>query len=518
MLKSSGAMGVATVISRVLGLVREMVYAAFMGIGWVADAFLLAFTVPNLFRRLLGEGALTAAFIPIFKEKETVEGRDAMWRTASAVISGLVLATTAIAALCAAIASILIWSGHFDENGKVLLMLELLRLMFPYVIFVCVAALFMAMLNARGHFFVPALGAALLNVVMIGSVLWIAPLMGATPQRQVLGLGIGVLLAGLAQALFQLPLLYREGFRFRWISPWQDATVREVVKRMIPGTVGVAAFQINVLVTKCLAFSVAPGVVASFDYAVRLMELPQGIFGLSLATYLLPALSGLFAEKKYDDFRTTIAQAAGYIIFINLLATVVLLALGEPMVRLLFERGSFDEVATQRTTLALLALSPGLIAFSMVNILARAFYAAGDTTTPMKISVFCLALNVVATAALVWSLREIGMGLANTLTSTINAVLLAYALRRKFKRLAWAELFRHFPGLAGAALVAGGVAWWLKWLWSTQIGHASLLERVGHVFVPMCAATVLYVGIAWWLRVPYANDLLALAHIRSRNR
>ena len=516
MLKSSGAMGVATVISRVLGLVREMVYAAFMGIGWVADAFLLAFTIPNLFRRLLGEGALTAAFIPIFKEKETQEGRDAMWRTASAVISGLVLATTAIAALCAAIASILTWSGRFDGNGKVLLMLELLRLMFPYVIFVCVAALFMAMLNARGHFFVPALGAALLNVIMIASVLWIAPLLGATLDRQVLGLGIGVLLAGLAQALFQFPLLHREGFRFRWISPWQDATVREVVKRMIPGTVGVAAFQINVLVTKCLAFSVAPGVVASFDYAVRLMELPQGIFGLSLATYLLPALSGLFAEKKYEDFRTTIAQAAGYLIFINLLATVVLLTLGEPMVRLLFERRSFDEVATHRTTMALMALSPGLIAFSMVNILARAFYAAGDTTTPMKISVFCLGLNVIVSAALVWSLQEVGMGVANTFTSIINGVLLAYALRRKFKRLDWAELVRHLPGLAGAALVAGAAAWCLKSLWGAQFGHVSLTERIGHVFVPMCAATVLYIGIAWWLRVPYANDLLALARIRSR--
>jgi putative peptidoglycan lipid II flippase len=248
------------------------------------------------------------------------------------------------------------------------------------------------------------------------------------------------------------------------------------------------------------------------------MELPQGIFGLSLATYLLPALSGLFSEKKYEEFRATVAQAVGYLLFINLLASVILLVLGEPIVRLLFERRSFDEAATARTTMALMALAPGLIAFSLVNILARAFYAAGDTATPMKISVFCLGLNAAVTAALVWSLREVGMGLANTFTSTINAILLAYALRRKFKRLDWAELLRRLPGLLGATLLAGAAAWWLAWLWSSQVGHVSLPERIGHVFVPMCAAALLYLGVAWWLKVPYANDLLAMARIRARKR
>jgi putative peptidoglycan lipid II flippase len=412
------------------------------------------------------------------------------------------------------VASIVILSEGVE--GKALLMLRLLRWMFPYVLFVCVAALFMGMLNARGHFFVPALGAGLLNVVMIASVLWLAPRMGARQDQQIFGLAIGVLVAGLAQALFQWPLLHREGFRFHWVSPWENEAVREVVKRMIPGTIGVAAFQINVLVTKCLAFSVGNGVVASFDYAVRLMELPQGIFGLSLAAFLLPALSGLFAEKKYDEFRGTLAQALGYLLFINLLASVLLLVLAEPMVRLLFERRSFDEEATIRTARALMTLAPGLLAFSAVNIFARAFYAAGDTKTPMIISVFCLALNVVATAAVVWHWKEAGMGLANTFTSTINAVLLAYALRRKLKHLHWTEPLRHLPGLCAVALVAGILTWWLQGWWAQQFGYASLGERIGHVFLPMCAATVVYVSLAWWLKVPYANDVLALVGIRRR--
>jgi putative peptidoglycan lipid II flippase len=265
-----------------------------------------------------------------------------------------------------------------------------------------------------------------------------------------------------------------------------------------------------------MAFSVGTGVVASFDYAVRLMELPQGIFGLSLAAYLLPALSGLFAEKKYDEFRGTLAQGVGYLLFVNLLASVLLFVLAEPMVRLLFERRSFDEHATSRTAMALMTLAPGLLAFSAVNILARAFYATGDTSTPMKISVFCLGLNIVVTAAVVWYWKEAGMGAANSFTSIINATLLGYALRRKIKRLDWSEPLRHLPGLCGAGLVVGIVAWLLQRLWLQQFGHDSIWEQLGHVFVPMCAAASLYLGLASWLKVPYAKDILALARIRSR--
>src|SRR6266403_2089544 len=218
MLKSSGAMAAATLTSRVLGMVREMVYAAFMGNGWVASAFQLAFAVPNLFRRLLGEGALNAAFIPIFKRKEVKEGEAEMWRSANAVISGLVTAAAAVTVLAILGISIALATGHFKEETK--LMLLLLRMMFPYMPLVCLAAVLIAMANARGHFFVPALGAALLNIVMIASVLLLAPLMGHTLgsglQNEIFGLAIGVVLAGVAQAFFQLPSLNREGFRYRW--------------------------------------------------------------------------------------------------------------------------------------------------------------------------------------------------------------------------------------------------------------------------------------------------------------
>lgn len=508
MLKSSGAMGVATLTSRVLGMVREIVYARFMGDGRVAGAFLLAFTIPNLFRRLLGEGALTAAFIPLFKEKEKTAGEQEMWRAANAVISGLVVSATAIIGLVLAGVSLALAVRGFSHETR--LMLELLRVMFPYMLLVCLAAVFMGMLNARGYFFIPAMGATMLNIVMIVSVLWLAPRMGRTLDTQIFGLAIGVLVAGVAQAAFQLPTLRREGFRYRWVSPWNNDSVRRVVIQMIPGTIGVAAFQINVLLTQSLAFCLDPGIVASFNYAVRLMELPQGVFGISLATFLLPALSGLAAEKKFQDFRTLLGQGLDHLVFINLLASVLLLVSAEPIVRLLFERGQFSADATARAAYALACLAPGLVAFSLVNILARAFFALGDTTTPMKISVICLAVNLVLVSLLVAPYRQGGLGLANTASAVLNVALLYRALRRKLPVMEMPELRRNIVPTAAAAALAGGLCWFLSRQWELTLGHAGLAMKLGAVFVPLAVATLLYWGVAMALKVDSVREINAL--------
>ena len=437
MLKSSGAMAAATLTSRVLGMVREMVYAAFMGNTAVASAFTLAFQVPNLFRRLLGEGALTAAFIPIFKQKELHAGEQEMWRTANVVISGVFTATAAVTVLAIIGISIALALGTFESTTT--LMLRLLRFMFLYLMLVCVAAVLIGMANARGHFFVPALGAVVLNVIMIASVL-LAPHLGDRKEQQIFGLALGVVAAGLAQALFQLPSLRQEGYRYKWVAPWRDPTVREVGRKMLPGSIGVAAFQINVLLTQCFSFWFDPTIVSTFNYSVRLMELPQGMFGISLATYLLPTLSGLAAEKKYPEFRATLRQGLGYLSFANLIAAAIALALAEPIVRLLFERGEFTAAATIRVARALACLAPGLLLFSTTNILARAFYALNDIKTPMKVSIFCLGLNVAFALWLVQPYREAGLGVGNSLSAAFNVALLFYTLRKKLSRLEMAGL------------------------------------------------------------------------------
>src|SRR5438132_2904014 len=514
MLKSSGTLASATLTSRVLGMVREIVYAQFMGDTPVASAFKLAFQIPNLFRRLLGEGALSAAFIPIFKAKEKNENEQAMWRAPNAVISGMVVAAAGIVALVILGISLALAARQFEANTR--LMLALLRIMFPYMLVICLTAVLMGMLNARGHFFIPAAGAVVLNLVMIASVLFLAPRLGRELDQQIFGLAIGVLIAGVAQAAFQLPTLRREGFRYRWVAPWRDATVREVVRKMIPGALGVAAFQVNVLLTNGLAFWVDRQIVASFDYAVRLMELPQGVFGISLATYLLPTLSGLAAEKKYAEFRGTLQQGLSYLIFVNLIASVLLVVLAEPIIRLIFEHGKFDEGSTQRASFAMACLAPGLVAFSMVNVLARAFYALGDTETPMKISVVCLGLNLIFALWLILPFRQGGLGIANTLTACCNVGLLIYALSRKLKRLEMAPLLQALPAKLGSAFVAGAAAWVAGHYWQRSLGPDGLPARLGAVFVPMTLAGLIYWGGTFCLRVPAAKEIASLFRRRLR--
>jgi putative peptidoglycan lipid II flippase len=547
MLKASGAMAVATMTSRVLGMVREMVYYGFMGTGWVNDAFQYAFTIPNLFRRLLGEGALTAAFIPVFKEKEKIHGETEMWRAANAVISGLVISASVIIALVMVGISIaLAYGGHPHEatsfwdppydmpaftaidgtihlgtsayfSDKTILMLELLRVMFPYMLLVCLAAAMMGMLNARGHFFIPAMGATMLNVVMIASVFWLAPRFGVDLPKdkklpvQIFALAYGVLVAGVAQAAFQIPTLWRDGFRYRWVSPWGDPTVQRVVRQMIPGTIGVAAFQINVALVQLVALYAGTGIVSSFNGAVRLMELPQGVFGISLATYLLPTLSGLAAEKNYPEFRSTLRHGLGTLIFMNAIACVLLVALAEPIVRLLFERGAFSAGSTVRVAYALTCLAPGLVMFSTVNILARAFYALGDTKTPMKISLVCLAINFLAGAALIFPLREGGPGIANTFTSALNAGLLFFALRKKLGKLEMESLRQNLLRLLPFALLAGLVAFAGWRLWENRLGHATLALKIGAVFVPAGIAGGIYWLIAMACKIPAAKEMTEFA-------
>jgi putative peptidoglycan lipid II flippase len=341
---------------------------------------------------------------------------------------------------------------------------------------------------------------------------------GSRLPRQIFALAYGVLAAGVAQAAFQLPTLWREGFRYRWVSPWKNETVRLVVTRMIPATIGVAAFQINVLLVQGLAFWINPQINASFDYAVRLMELPQGMFGISLATFLLPTLSALATDKNYPEFRATLRHGIGTLLFVNLIAAILLVVLAEPIVRLLFERGAFTAASTGRASLALICLAPGLVAFSTVNILARAFFALGDTRTPMKISLACLTLNLLIAAALVVPLKQGGLGIANTITSVCNAGLLLFALRKKLARLDMAPLRAVAWPLAAAGSLAGLVAWQGWRLWESSLGHESLALKIGAVFVPAVGAGLVYGILALALKIPAAKELLDFVLARFKRQ
>jgi putative peptidoglycan lipid II flippase len=427
----------------------------------------------------------------------------------------LVTAATAVTVLAVLGISIALHLVEFSD--KTWLMLELLRLMFPYMLLACLAAVLIGMANARGHFFVPALGAVMLNVIMIASVLLLAPSFGPSLEVRVFGLAVGVVLAGMAQAIFQLPSLTRDGYRYQWVSPWHDPTVREVVRKMLPASLGVAAFQVNVLVTQTFSFWFDESIVSTFNYSVRLMELPQGMFGISLATFLLPTLSGLAAEKKYPEFRQSLGQGLSYLSFANLIAAAIAFGLAEPIVRLIFERGKFGPDATHRVAIALACLAPGLLMFSMNNILARAFFALNDIKTPMKISIVCLGLNLVFALWLVKPYREAGLAVANTLSAAFNTLLLAYALRRKLSRAGMTQLIKTLTVLAPTALVAGLVASSLAWFWEKHLGHRTFLVKLGAVFVPGTAGVLIYWSLSILGGVTAAKEITTFL-MRAKER
>ena len=363
-------------------------------------------------------------------------------------------------------------------------MFQLMRLMFPYMFLACLGAIFMGILNARGRFFVPALSPAILNIVLIVTMWQVSPRIARNEEQRAFIVAAGVLLAGVAQAFFQMPSMRGEGFRYRWVAPWRDPTTREVVVKMIPSAIGVAAFQINVLLTQTLAFGKNKSIVAEFFYAVRLMELPQGVIGLSLATFLLPTLSALAVEKNYGQFRATLRQGVNYLIFINLLASVLLFVLAGPIIRLLFERGKFSAASTEAVSFGLMCLVPGLVCFSLVNILARAFYALQDINTPMRVSVFCLAANVLLTVVFLFG-TDLGagaLGIANSLSSFGNMSLLFFALRKKLRTLEMAESLAQLPRLALAGLLAGLAAWGLRWHWTGAGGPCHPPAQTGRSF------------------------------------
>ena len=515
MLKSSGAMAAATLLSRVLGLVREMVYARFLGASAIKGTFDVAYMIPNLFRRMLGEGALSAAFLPIFKEREELDGDQAMWHTANAVISGLVVFASLISVVgMLGITALLNWADLSTQTG---LMLGLLRIMAPYMMLVCLAATLMGMLNSRGFFFIPALGATLLNVVMIAAVLFFADRFGELPREQVYVLAWGTLVAGIAQAGFQIPTLYRNGFRYRWVNPWKNTDVKEVVRRMIPGVVGAAAFQINMLLTQGVAWFVGAHIVGAFNYSVRLMEFPQGIFGASLAAFILPTLAGLAAKKEYREMISTIHRGLGYAAFVNLYAIGMSIVLAKPVIRLLFEGGQFNAENTVAVSRALMCLAPSLLAYTTSNILTRAFYALGDVQTPMRISIACLTMNLVFVLFLIQPFEERGLGMANSMSAFINAGLLMHAMRIKLKgNIDFKPLLKTVGLMAVLAAVAAQLAWGVLVVLESAIEADHLGARLAKVFVPALIAAAGYGFAGWWLKLDAAKDVAALISHKLR--
>jgi len=462
--RAAAVVGAATLASRILGFLRDLVVAQAFGAGPATDAFFVAFRLPNLLRRLVAEGALSSAFIPVFTEYLTTRSRAELIRMFRAVAGAMivVLAVLTVAGVLGAPLLVRVMApGFFADPATGTLTVRLTRLMFPYLLFVGLGALAMGMLNAHRHFVTPALAPVMLNLAIIGAVFGVVPHLA----EPVFGLAVGVLVGGLGQLAIQLPALARRGLLVVPALDRHHPAVARIVRLMTPVALGQSATQLNILVDTVIASFLVGGSVSYLYYADRLVEFPLGVFGIAIATAVLPTLSEQAASRNPAALRATLSFAQRLAAFICLPAAVGLLLLREPLVRVLYQRGEFGPLETAQTAWALGFYALGLVGFASVKIGAQAFYALGDTRTPVKIAVGAMVLNSVLAVALAFPLRHGGLALATSCSATANALALAWLLRRRlgeiaepplpYARAGWTRILAASGALAAALLLAG---------------------------------------------------------------
>ena len=456
LIKAAGVVGSATLISRILGFVRDAVIAGFFGAGLSSDAFIAAFRIPNLLRRLFAEGSLSSAFIPVFTEYVVHHNRDeafSMARSAFRLLSVILFMVTIGGILLSPWIVRLIVPG-FDAE-KISLTVTLTRWMFPYFFCIGLVALCMGILNVLGHFAAPAIAPVILNLSVIGSVLFIAPAM-TTP---VIGLALGVLIGGVLQLALQLPILVRKGFRFWEKARLMHPGLKKVGISILPIILGGAVYQINIVVGTLLGSLLPEGSVTYLYFADRLVQFPLGIFAIAASTAVLPSLSRHAAAREFDELKQTFAHALKLVFFISIPAMVGLIVLREPIVALLFQRGAFDAAATQLTSQAVLYYSLGLWAFSAVRIVAATFFALQDARTPVRIAIISIFANILLGVILMKPLAHGGLALATSLASMLNLGLLMLALRTRLGSLGWINISQSAGKAFVSSLVMGIVVW-----------------------------------------------------------
>lgn len=503
-----GSIGLATLASRVLGYVRDMVVAHAFGAGPMTDAFFVAFRIPNLLRRLLAEGALSTAVIPIFTETLTQEGPEAFRRLARAVSGAAVVVLCVVAAVGALAAPLVVAAmapGWRADSGLFELAVTLTRTMFPYLVFVGLAALAMGALNAHHRFFTAALGPALLNVAMIAAVV----LLAARLTTPIMALAIGVLVGGLGQLLVQLPELARLGVPLRPSTEWRHPAVARIARRLWPAVFALAAVQVTVVVNTLLASLLPAGTVSYLYYADRVMEFPLGVFGIALATATLPSMSAQAARRDLPALRATLEFALRLSAFVAVPATVGLVLLGDPIVQVLFQRGEFSVSDAALTAQALVGYAVGLPAFSATRIAAQTFYALGDTRTPVLVGFLAVAVNVVLALLLMWPLRHTGLALASSLSSYVNVIALCWLLRRRLGGPRAAEVG---GSLSRTLAASAALALWCAWVDGALV---VALPGVSRMIVALAGGVAVYVATTAALRAPELRTLLGMLR-RSR--
>jgi len=489
--KSTAIVGSMTLVSRVLGFIRDVVIALLFGADAATDAFFVAFKIPNFLRRLFAEGAFSQAFVPVMAEYKEQRGKDELKqlldRTAGSL--ALVLMLVTLLGVAGAPWVILIFAPGFTGHGhQYELAVEMLRVTFPYLFFISSTALAGGILNTFNRFAVPAFTPVLLNICLISAAFWLAPRL----PEPITALAWGVFAAGVLQLLFQFPPLWRLKLLPRLRYGFHDPGVRKILKLMLPALFGVSVTQINLLIDTLLASFLPHGSISWLYYSDRLVEFPLGVFGIALATVILPNLSKDWSAGRHEAFSASIDWGLRWVALIGLPAAVGLFLLAEPILATLFQYRSFTANDVHMAGLSLMAYSVGLVGFILVKILVPGFTSRQDTRTPVRFGVYAMVVNLILNLSLIWTLAHAGLALATSLAACVNAGLLLRGLRRSgvYQPSSGWRLFLLQVILANSAMGAllYRYAWHLDWItWGMR-------ERLLHLLLWIGIGAVVYVG------------------------
>jgi putative peptidoglycan lipid II flippase len=521
--KATGKVSAAVMASRVLGLAREMMFAGLFGGSRWMDCFYLAFKVPNLLRDLFAEGALSQAFVTTFSKKLKSEGEAPAWALANKMMtlaavfmSGVTLLGILAAPWIVDFLTSLSRSGGAPRTydpEEIALTVTMVRVMYPFILLVSLAALVMGMLNARNVFGMPALSSCFFNLgSMIGGAAigwWMDPSWG---KQSLIGFSIGVVIGGLAQLVCQFPALRAVGYRFVADFGWRDSGVRRILRLMGPAVIAASVVQINVVVNAMFAFGVGEGAVSWLSYAFRLMQLPIGVFGVAVATVTLPALSRAAVNGIGPEFRPTLAKGLRLVAFLVLPAALGLILLAEPIISVLYERGAFDATDRVQTAAALRAYGYGLLCYAWLKVLQPAFYAIDKRWLPMIVSLFALMVNLGFNWFFVFVMRwgHASLAMTTSITASMNFIVLFIAMRRFAGDIGTRDLFVMLAKLALAGVAMSAVCLAANhWLFS-DLGALDLWRRAGGLALTVGISALVYFAATRILRVAEAKDSLDL--------
>ena len=512
-IRSAFKVGSFTLLSRMLGLIRDTVTAAAFGTSSAMSDFVVAFRVPNMFRALFGEGALSSAFVPVFMATRRQSGDAEAWSVARKAISlvGLVLTSIILAGLVAA--TYLLRFPNLVEHAP--MVLPLARIMLPYMLFICLTALSQAILNSYHKFSLPAFTPSLLNITWIAFVLLLCPRLGNTMDQRIFGVAWGVFFAGLVQLAAQVPSMIKLGYRPGFELDVKDARVVRFLKLMAPTALGQSVSQINVMVNGILARWAAPWAPAALFYAERLLYFPQGILATAMSTVLLPVFSGHAAQGDHDQLKGTLNHALRNLLFVMAPAAIGLLMLAQPITQVVFGWGHFNQESVSHTSLVLQFYAPGLLLFGLAKVFVPAFYALQNTRTPFLVGLLSvtlnLTLNIIFTMTWPRELKAASLALAMVISEGVNGLVLGYFLHRRLGSPGW----RHILFSASRAVLAAVIMGFCAAASCAALAHggaaagwAPKLVQIVSVFGGIGLGMLVYLACTALLRCPELGEVL----------